>query len=68
LRTCFQQLDFDGSGNIGVDEMEFPLIGLGLADNRKEVEKMYREMDLDENGEIDFEEFLQLVKRSDKRQ
>lgn len=61
-------MDFDGSGNIGVDEMEFPLIGLGLADNRIQVEIMYKEMDLDENGEIDFDEFLQLVKKSEKKE
>jgi Ca2+-binding EF-hand superfamily protein len=48
--------------------MEFPLIGLGLADNRIQVEIMYKEMDLDENGEIDFDEFLQLVKKSEKKE
>ena len=58
MRTCFNQLDFDGSGMIGVDEIEFPLIGLGLADNRKQVVSIVKEMDLDENGEINFDEFL----------
>lgn len=67
LRTVFDQLDFDGSGAIGVDEIEFPLIGLGLANNRYDVETLYEEMDLDKNGEIDFDEFLTVVKRSEKQ-
>ena len=34
LRTYFNSLDDDGSGSIGVDELEDPLIALGLVDNR----------------------------------
>jgi len=35
LRACFNSLDDDGSGSIGVDELEDPLIALGLVDNRQ---------------------------------
>ena len=31
-------LDEDGSGSIGADELLNPLIGLGFADNKEEVE------------------------------
>ena len=35
LRNYFNSLDDDGSGSIGVDELEDPLIALGLVDNRQ---------------------------------
>lgn len=34
LRTYFKSLDSDGGGSIGIDELEDPLIALGLVDNR----------------------------------
>ena len=34
LRDCFNSLDSDGSASIGVEELEDPLIALGLVDNR----------------------------------
>lgn len=37
LRAYFNSLDDDGSGSIGVDELEDPLIALGLVDNRQQV-------------------------------
>jgi Ca2+-binding EF-hand superfamily protein len=37
LKACFSSLDEDGSGSIGVDELEEPLIGLGFAETREEV-------------------------------
>ena len=38
LNDCFKELDEDGSQAIGVDELEDPLIALGLVDSRKQVE------------------------------
>ena len=35
LRMYFDSLDDDGSEEIGVDELEDPLIALGLVENRK---------------------------------
>jgi Ca2+-binding EF-hand superfamily protein len=37
LRECFDSLDDDLSGSIGIDELENPLIGLGFADTREEI-------------------------------
>ena len=34
LKECFDSLDDDLSGTIGIVELENPLIGLGFADNR----------------------------------
>jgi hypothetical protein len=38
LREYFDSLDDDRSGSIGVDELEDPLIALGLVDNRQQVQ------------------------------
>ena len=40
LREYFGSLDDDGGGSIGVDELENPLIALGLVDNRQQVQKI----------------------------
>lgn len=34
LSECFNDLDEDGSAAIGIDELEDPLIALGLVDTR----------------------------------
>lgn len=65
LKECFGALDDDGSGSIGIDELEEPLIGLGFADSRDEVLKMIQDVDEDGSGLIEFEEFLQIIKNSD---
>lgn len=60
LNDCFNDLDEDGSQAIGVDELEDPLIALGLVDTRQQVEEMVQAIDDDMN--IEFSEFLKLVK------
>ena len=37
LRDCFNSLDDDGGGSIGIEELEEPLVGLGFAQNKDEV-------------------------------
>ena len=37
-------------GSIGLDELEDPLIALGLANTRDEVEKLIAEVDDDKSG------------------
>lgn len=62
LRGIFDNLDDDGSGSIGVDEMEDPLIGLGLVENRAQVQKIVDAVDDDGTGNIEFKEFLSIIK------
>jgi Ca2+-binding EF-hand superfamily protein len=38
LKECFDSLDEHGLGSIGIDDLESPLIGLGIADTREEIE------------------------------
>jgi len=59
-------IDADGGGTIGLDELENPLIGLGFADTREDVEKLIKSVDTDGNGDIDFGEFCAIIKKSDR--
>ena len=64
LKECFGSLDGDGSGAIGIEELEDPLIGLGFAENRKQVQEMIDAVDEDKSGQIEFGEFLGILKNS----
>ena len=64
LKECFDQLDDDGSGAIGSDELENPLIGLGFADTREEIDGLVELVDEDGSGQIEFDEFLQILKNT----
>ena len=48
-----------------MDELEEPLIGLGLADTKEEVEAMIDAVDDDKSGQIEFEEFLSIIQNSE---
>ena len=56
------ELDEDGSGEIGIEELEQPLISLGMCKTREEVEKIFNEVDEDGSGQIEFNEFIKVLK------
>jgi len=61
LRTIFRGLDFDGSGEISLEEMQEALRYVGETDPSMDVDKIMRffvDMDTDGNGSIDYDEFL----------
>jgi len=60
LKELFSALDDDGSAAIGVDELENPLITLGLVNDRYEIKSIVDEVDDDKTGEIELSEFLQI--------
>ncbi len=62
LKKIFDALDEDGSGYIGISELEEPLISLGIAENRKEVKAILDTVDEDKSGCIEFQEFLDIIK------
>ena len=64
LKECFGSLDENGGGSIGVEELENPLIGLGFAENKKEIQDMIDLVDKDKSGQIEFDEFLSIIKNS----
>jgi len=61
LKQFFKSLDEDGSGSIGTDELVDPLISLGIAQTREEVDKIVDSVDDDKSGQIEFKEFLQII-------
>ena len=67
MRHYFAELDTDKSGMIGAEEIEETLISLGLAKSRADVTATVNELDVDGNGELDFEEFLQMLKDTSMR-
>lgn len=62
LRNCYNSLDDDGSGSIGIDELEDPLIALGLVDSRQQVCKIVELVDEDGSAMVEFDEFLSIMK------
>merc|ERR1719254_193366 len=65
MEQIFDELDADGSGSIGLDELEermedphmtayFSSLSLDI----KQVRKLFHLMDLDKSGQIDKEEFI----------
>ena len=61
LRDWFEALDADGSGDISVDELEEPLISIGLVSSKQDLEEMIKKYDSSGDGEIDFQEFVKMV-------
>ena len=64
MRRMFSLMDRDGSGMISKDELKDLLHSQGYYPSESELETMMEEIDSDNNGEIDFEEFVRYcVKR-----
>ncbi len=68
LRNAFKMFDADGSGKISVDEVKQIL---GAQKYQSDIEDsawedLIREVDIDGDGELDFEEFLKMMKDNDK--
>jgi Ca2+-binding EF-hand superfamily protein len=53
-------------GKIDIDELEEPLIAFGLCETREEVINLVKQVDLDGNGTIEFDEFLLILKNAGK--
>jgi Ca2+-binding EF-hand superfamily protein len=54
-------------GSIGVEELEKPLISLGLCNTRQEVQNIIDDVDEDDSGQIEFNEFLHIIKSASQR-
>ena len=65
IKHCFLSLDDDESGAVGIDELEGPLIGLGFYETREEVIEMIESVDDDGSGQIEFGEFLTLIRNAE---
>lgn len=54
-------------GSIGLEELEKPLISLGLCNSRQEVQKIMDSVDDDGSGQIEFNEFLAIIKSASNK-
>lgn len=62
--SAFCAFDKNGDGKLSKDELKLVLESDGVSSikNNSELEDLIKEVDKDGNGEIDFEEFMQLMK------
>ncbi|ETM41147.1 hypothetical protein L914_13062 [Phytophthora nicotianae] len=61
LRQWFDALDTDGSGKISVEELEDPMLSIGIVNDTREIEQIVSKLDKDSNGQIDFQEFVDFL-------
>ena len=62
LRSYFLAMDEDQSGYISIEELLDPLVALGLAETRDEVQQLFDVVDTDKSNKIEFDEFLAILK------
>jgi len=65
LRVAFSMFDKDGSGKIDTKEVKELLEGEDFKDqiSLEQVDKIISEVDVNGDGEIDFEEFLEMMRK-----
>eukprot|EP00574_Skeletonema_japonicum_P006797 CAMPEP_0201717070 /NCGR_PEP_ID=MMETSP0593-20130828/2907_1 /ASSEMBLY_ACC=CAM_ASM_000672 /TAXON_ID=267983 /ORGANISM="Skeletonema japonicum, Strain CCMP2506" /LENGTH=160 /DNA_ID=CAMNT_0048207037 /DNA_START=77 /DNA_END=559 /DNA_ORIENTATION=- len=61
LRQAFDLFDTDGGGTIDPKELRAAMRSLGLETKNQTVYQMIQDIDKDAKGEIDFDEFLDLM-------
>lgn len=67
VRATFRQVDTDQSGFIDKEELRSVLQKLGGEVNDEEVDKCYAELDENDDGKIDFDEFSKWYLKSENR-
>lgn len=63
LREAFQLFDRDNNGYISKREMRFVMSSLGEQITDAGVDNMMREVDLDGDGRVNYEEFIRMMKK-----
>lgn len=58
LRRWFEELDFDGSGEVNVEELQDPMLSSGILKTREQVVRVLANVDKNNTQGIDFQEFL----------
>lgn len=59
LRDAFRLFDRDNSGYITINELKQVMINMGEKLNQEELEDMMREADVNRDGKLDYQEFVQ---------
>ncbi|CDW81524.1 protein kinase domain containing protein [Stylonychia lemnae] len=63
LRIAFSYFDKDGSGAITIDELKLVLGAGGIGIPDYEIEKLMQEADINRDNQIDYSEFLEMMKK-----
>ena len=58
-------MDDDGNRKLNIDEFRKGVEEYGLHMSKTEIEQLFRMMDMDQNGSIDYEEFLRKLRVSE---
>ncbi|GAB4816528.1 hypothetical protein N2152v2_003574 [Parachlorella kessleri] len=61
LREAFASMDHDGNGVIDATELQGVLKGMGLGDTPEEVAELLAQLDLDNDGSVDYQEFKRVM-------
>lgn len=61
MLAAFNHFDTDGSGSIDMSELGVAMKSLGFEPRKDDLKAMLGSMDDDENGTINFEEFLSMM-------
>ncbi|XP_045385657.1 calmodulin-like protein 5 [Lemur catta] len=61
LRAAFRAFDLDGDGHISVDELRQAMAQLGLQLSQEELDALVSEADVNQDGQVDFEEFARVL-------
>lgn len=62
LLTAFKMFDKDGSGVITADEIR-KVLGFGDTLSRKQIDRMIKQCDANGDGQIDFDEFVDMMRK-----
>ena len=62
LRNWFRELDYDGSGEVNVHELQDPMLSAGILRTKDQVIRVLANIDRNNTMGIDFEEFLIALK------
>lgn len=63
ILDAFRVMDADASGFISVSELRSSLEGLGEVLSAQEIEDIFNEFDADKDGQLGYEEFVQIMIR-----
>ena len=58
----FNSIKKKGKNYIGINELKNPLLSLGIAKDLEEIKLIMNEIDEDQSGKIEFNEFLLIIK------